>query len=148
MKEYRELAWAIERILHKYMKYEKKSQTYCEDVILSQPEIHTVAIIGEKKGINITSLAKERGITKGAVSQMIYKLCDKGLVEKRVSPNSDSELCLYLTDKGKKASTEHRKKHEKMRKSFESLIDNISKKNQKKIITFLNEFEEEIDKYI
>ncbi|WP_155829842.1 MarR family transcriptional regulator [Butyrivibrio sp. AC2005] len=48
------------------------------------------------------SLAKVRGITKGAVSQMVNKLVDRDLMEKRVSPDSDAAICLYLTKKVKR----------------------------------------------
>ena len=114
MTDPKEMAWQMERIIHKYSQYEKRPQVYCKDIMLTQPEIHTVAIVGDHEGINVTQLAAMRGITKGAASQMVYKLVDKGLVEKRVSPNSDSELNLYLTKLGKKARAEHRKKHETM----------------------------------
>lgn len=41
--------------------------------MLTQPEIHTVTIIGDQEGISVTGLSKVRGITKGAASQMVYK---------------------------------------------------------------------------
>ena len=82
MNSYKELAWLMERIIHKYIQYEKKPQVYCKDIILTQPEIHTIAIVGDSEGINITQLAKVRGITKGAVSQMVNRLVDRDLMEK------------------------------------------------------------------
>lgn len=146
MKDYQELAWLMERTIHKYNQYEKRPQKYCSDVILTQPEIHTVAIIGDQEGISVTELAKVRGITKGAASQMIYRLEDKDLVEKRISPESDSKLNLYLTKKGKKARKEHRKIHETIRTKFAALMDGIPEDVQKYIIEFLLDFEKELDK--
>ena len=96
--------------------------------MLTQPEIHTIAIIGDYEGINVTNLARMRGITKGGASQMVYKLVDKGLVEKKVSPDSDAALCLYLTGKGKKARSEHRKLHETMGTMYEEILDQIPPK--------------------
>lgn len=146
MKDYRELAWQMERIIHKYTQFEKKPQKYCKGLMLTQPEIHTVAIIGDQEGISVTGLAKVRGITKGAASQMVYKLVDKGLVEKRVSPSSDSELNLYLTKLGKKARAEHRKKHEAMGEKFSEIMDGISEEIQDDMLKVLKSFEEELDK--
>ena len=146
MKDYRELAWLMERTIHKYIQYEKKPQTYCSDIILTQPEIHTVAVIGDHEGISVTELARVRGITKGAASQMIYRLEDKDLVIKRVSPESDSKLNLYLTNKGKKAREEHRKMHETMGTKFAALMDGIPEDLQKYMIDFLQDFEKELDK--
>jgi DNA-binding MarR family transcriptional regulator len=145
MKDYRELAWQMERIIHKYSQFEKKPQQYCKGLTLTQPEIHTVAIIGDQEGISVTGLAKVRGITKGAASQMVYKLVDKGLVEKRVSPSSDSELNLYLTKLGKKARAEHRKKHETMGIKFAEIMDGIPESMQNELLKILKSFEEELD---
>jgi DNA-binding MarR family transcriptional regulator len=146
LKDYRELAWLMERTIHKYIQYEKKPQKYCSDLILTQPEIHTVAIIGDHEGISVTELAKVRGITKGAASQMIYRLEDKDLVEKRISPESDSKLNLYLTKKGKRARNEHRKMHETMGTKFALLMDGIPANVQKYMFEFLQDFEKELDK--
>ncbi|WP_026527751.1 MarR family winged helix-turn-helix transcriptional regulator [Butyrivibrio sp. VCD2006] len=146
MKDYRELAWQMERIIHKYSQFEKKPQEYCKNLVLTQPEIHTVAIIGDQEGISVTGLSKVRGITKGGASQMVYKLVDKGLVEKRVSPNSDSELNLYLTKLGKKARAEHRKRHETMGEKFSEIMDGIPQEMQDELLKMLKAFEEELDK--
>ena len=145
MKEYSELTWLMERTIHKYSQFEKKPQQYCKNITLTQPEIHTVAIIGDQEGINVTTLAKMRGITKGAASQMIYKLVDKDLVEKRTSPNSDSEINLYLTGKGKQARKEHRARHENMNRKFSAIFDNVPEEMQGKLIDFLKAFEKELD---
>lgn len=145
MKDYRELAWLMERTIHKYAQYEKKPQTYCGDLILTQPEIHTVAIIGDQEGISVTQLAAVRGITKGAASQMVYKLVDKGLVDKRFSPHSDAERNLHLTEQGKRAFAEHRKKHEAMELRFAAMLDGIPEETQQYMTDFLKAFEKELD---
>ena len=145
MKDYRELSWLLERTIHKYVQFEKKPQLYCDKLMLTQPEIHTVAIIGDNEGINITHLAKMRGITKGAASQMIYKLMDKNLVEKRTSPLSDSEVNLFLTDTGRQARAEHRSRHESVSKKFAAIFENIPEEMQDKLEDFLKAFEKELD---
>ena len=146
MKDYKEIAWLMERIIHKYSQFEKKPQTYCKDIVLTQPEIHTIAIIGDYEGINVTNLAKMRGITKGGASQMVYKLVDKGLVEKKVSPDSDAALCLYLTKKGKKARSEHRKMHETVGTMYKEILDQIPPKTLDSMVKLLHAFDEAIDK--
>ena len=148
MNKFVELTWLMERTMHKYIQYEKMPQEYCDGITLTQPEIHTVAIIGDQEGINITNLAQMRGITKGAASQMVYKLVDKGLVEKRVSPNSDSEINLYLSKMGKKARNEHRKKHETIGKTFSKAMDSVPVELQQKMYEFLQKFEAELDELL
>ncbi len=145
MNDYKELAWLMERIIHKYNQFEKKPQVYCRDIILTQPEIHTIAIVGDNEGINITQLAKIRGITKGAVSQMVNKLVDKGLLEKRISPDSDAALCLYLTRKGKVARDGHRQMHENMGEMYKAMLDQIPKSTLDEMRKFLEALDKALD---
>ncbi len=145
MKDYKEIAWLMERTLHKYIQYEKIPQPYGDNLILTQAEIHTIVIVGDQEGINVTQVAKIRGITKGAASQMIYKLVDKGLVEKRISPDSDSAVSLYLTEKGQWARTEHRKKHETIGVKFAAFMSDIPEGQLHSLVEFLKAFEKELD---
>lgn len=111
MRDYRAMSSLMERTVHKYYQTENKQRQYGTDLIFSRVEIHTIEAIGEMKDVNITRLAAYQGITKGAASQMIYKLVDKGVVKKSVSPNSDTEVRLELTDIGKKAYEGHKEFH-------------------------------------
>ena len=145
MTDSKEMAWQMERIIHKYSQFEKRPQVYCKDIMLTQPEIHTVAIVGDHEGINVTRLAAMRGITKGAASQMVYKLVDKGLIKKQVSAESDAAVSLFLTKKGQQARKEHRKLHETMGTKFDVLLSRIPEDVKDIMMDFLKDFEEEID---
>lgn len=145
MTDPKEMAWQMERIIHKYSQYEKRPQVYCKDIMLTQPEIHTVAIVGDHEGINVTQLAAMRGITKGAASQMVYKLVDKGLIKKQVSAESDAAVSLFLTKKGQQARKEHRKLHETMGTKFDALLSRIPEDVKDTMMDFLKAFEEELD---
>ena len=74
-------------------------------------EIHTIQAIGKNPGINITALAEKMGITKGAVSQTITKLTNKGLVCKMYAPGSAKEVVPELTDLGWVGFRNHEKFH-------------------------------------
>ena len=145
MSDYKDIAWLFERAIHKYIQFEKLPQDYCEGLILTQAEIHTVAIIGDHEGIGITQLAKMRGITKGAASQMIYKLVDKKLVEKRVSPDSDAAVNLFLTELGKQARAEHRKRHSTMGNKFADIMDRMPEDVRNQVVELIQSFEAELD---
>ena len=145
MTDPKEMAWQMERIIHKYSQYEKRPQVYCKDMMLTQPEIHTVAIVGDHEGINVTQLAAMRGITKGAASQMVYKLVDKGLIKKQISAESDAAVSLFLTKKGQQARKEHRKLHETMGTKFDALLSRIPEDVKDTMMDFLKAFEEELD---
>lgn len=126
MHDYREISRLMEKTMHKYMQIEKMSRDY-SGIILSQAEVHMVACIGDYPSINVTKLAAMRGVTKGAASQMIYKLVDKKLVLKSVSPDSDTEVCLNLTELGLKVHKAHQEYHDHVGDQFFNMLRDMPK---------------------
>lgn len=145
MKDYSELSLLMERIVHKYMQVETKKRTYGTNLLLTRAEIHTVSVVGDYSNLNITTLAQLQGITKGAASQMIYKLVDKGLVEKKVSPDSDTEVVLSLTELGKISYEAHKQYHRDSDEKLFATVKNISEDQYKQILQMLSEFEHHMD---
>jgi len=138
----------MERVIHKYNQWENKKRTYGTDDLLSKAEIHTIAAVGDHLGINITTLAEVLGITKGAASQMIYKLVDKSVIEKRVSPDSDTEVVLNLTDKGLKNYRAHKKYHQQTNDKSLTLLKNMPESVYKSLLDYLISFEQNIDEIL
>lgn len=113
VEEFKEISNLLERVIHKYIQIEKRAVDYGNGITLSQPEIQTIMLIDSNPGISVTAIAKMRGITKGTASQMLYKLVDKGLVEKRISPHSDAQISVFLTELGQEANRLHDLYHKK-----------------------------------
>lgn len=145
MDNYKEMSRMWERTVHKYMQLEKKPREYAPGVILTQSEIHTIAIIGDRPGINVTELAKLRGVTKGASSQMVYKLVDKGYITKTVSPRSDTEVCLTLTEYGKIPYEQHKLYHETTDNEYMKILSDMPEDTAKYFMKLLSEFEKYTD---
>lgn len=146
MRDYRNLTTLMERVVHKYNQVEKKKRYYgSNSMLLSRSEIHTIVAVGENLGVNVTTLAKIQGITKGAASQMIYKLVDKGFVEKKVSPESDTEVCLTLTDKGYLAFKKHQEYHEISNDQFFEMLRDMPDELTIKMESILQQFEKYMD---
>lgn len=144
MKDYRELSRLMERTIHKYIQMEKKPREY-GGTMLSQAEVHTLAIIGDYPDINVTRVAALKGITKGAASQMIYKLVDKKLIVKTVSPKSDTEVCLNLTSLGKIVYEAHQLYHEQSGDSFFKELQDMPKEYEEYAIKVLKLFDKKLD---
>ena len=87
------------------------SLSFGTGVLMHTKEIHTVQAIGRRSGINVTKLAEQAGVTKGAVSQTINKLVRKGLVRKTHAPGNEKEVILELTDLGWVGFQNHEKFH-------------------------------------
>ncbi|HEX3077148.1 MAG TPA: MarR family transcriptional regulator [Lachnospiraceae bacterium] len=146
MRDYSKSSELMERIIHKYNQTENKLRNYGTGILLTRTEIHTIDLIGNNEGINITQLALKQGITKGAVSQMIYKLVNKGLVTKHVSPDSDTEVRMELTEEGITAYQAHQRFHMETNEEFFQLLQNMPDETYDQMITVLMEFERMIDK--
>jgi len=145
MRDYRSLSVLMERTIHKYNQTEKKQRQYGTDLTFSRVEIHTIEAIGEMEDINITRLAAYKGITKGAASQMIYKLVDKGAVKKSVSPNSDTEVRLELTDIGRKAYEGHKEFHKDSNEKLFAMLKDMPDELYEKVEEILHVFDDMLD---
>jgi len=107
IEEFKRMSTLMERIVHEYIQIEKRPWDYGNGLLLTRPEIHTIMLLNQTPGMSVTAVAQKRGISKGAASQMLYKMVAKGLVEKQVSPDSDAQVSLYLTPLGDEASRLH-----------------------------------------
>lgn len=138
----------MEQIIYKYMQTETIQRNYGTDIMITQVEIHTIEAIGNHAGISITELAENRQKTKGAVSQLVYKLVKKGLVEKTVSKTSDAQVSLYLTPLGKQAYEGHKKLHEQISDEIFTALREMPESAYKNLFMMLKKFEQFLDKQI
>ena len=70
-------------------------------------EVHTLKHIADNPGITVTELARHNGKTKGAISQILKKIEDKGLICRGES-KGENKCPLFLTEKGKSLDQAHR----------------------------------------
>lgn len=145
MNHFKEISRLTERVMHKYNQFEKQPREYSPGIILKQAEIHTISLIGDYPDINVSTLAKMRGITRGTASQMVYKLEEKGLVRKCISPVTDNEVCLSLTDAGQKAYKAHLQYHEEANLDFFKELSNMPEEYEDYLIKLLEHFDKSLD---
>lgn len=131
----KDLTYSLATILYRYMETNQAFEQVLEELELAvtrmssmhespwdfgtgvplyRAEIHTVQAIGEHPGINVTRLAELMDVTKGAVSQMVGKLVNKGLVRKVQAGDNAKEVKLHLTDLGDTGFRNHQKLHMQM----------------------------------
>jgi DNA-binding MarR family transcriptional regulator len=101
----------MERAMSRMASMHESPWDFGTGVPLYRTEIHTVQAIGEHPGINVTELAQLMGVTKGAVSQTVGKLADKGLVSKTHAEDNAKEILLQLTERGSTGFSNHQKLH-------------------------------------
>lgn len=114
-------------------------------LMVSTREIHTIEAIGAKKLENVTSVAKQFGITKSAASQLVTKLEKKGLLKKLPSPTSGKELYLTLTELGWEASRQHEALHGKHRNALAQHLDGLPSEQLRAFCDITERFQHVID---
>jgi len=139
LKSIEQLAHLFVRVVNRYNEMEKIPYSTGTNFILHRSEVHMIDAIGKNKGINITKLAKLQGITKAAVSKMIRDLVNKGLITKSLSPKTENEVVLNITDEGKKVFESHREYHEQLNGQFTGIFSVMSEQA-------LNDFQSTLEK--
>ncbi|MDW0118497.1 MarR family transcriptional regulator [Sporosarcina thermotolerans] len=95
--ELMETLYEVSRFISSYESVPRKYGTEDE---LYMVEVHTLNLIGDKIKTTTSEIATITNRTKGAVSQMVDKLVNKGLAVKYKNPNNNREVIIELTAKG------------------------------------------------
>jgi DNA-binding MarR family transcriptional regulator len=124
------------RVSKLWQQLDSQPRKFGTETDLTGSEIHLVEVIGQNEGVSVTDMAKRLGITKGAVSQTLKKLAEKGLVVKEVDPANTSRITVSLSTKGKVGYYSHLQWHEKMDGGFRDYFVHLPGDK----IKFLEEF--------
>ena len=133
------------RLINKYNQKTKVAKTYGTEDLLYSAEVHMIEIIGSYETITTTKLAKTLGITKGAVSQITYKLLKKNLIVKVPSTEKNNEVLISLTDKGRIVYSYHQNMHSKMMERIDSIICDLSDEGKTALLQIVQVIDESLD---
>lgn len=132
------------RIINKYNTLNQRAYDFGTGDLLHPSEIHMLSTIGKGDEQNITDVSQKLAISKSAVSQIIYRLCSKGFVEKYKKPDNEKNILMKLTEKGKTAVNGY---HIFKKDIFRELIAEIEMLDAEQIKFLYNAFEK-IDKHM
>lgn len=128
------------QLFNRFSELSKKSYEYCEGISLYPTEIHTIEYIALTSSTNMTDIANQMGLTKGAVSKMIAKLESQGLLERYKYQPSQKDIYIHLTELGVRAYEGHNAYHAAMWKHLNSHFSGLDEAHQQVIIDFLNAY--------
>jgi DNA-binding MarR family transcriptional regulator len=134
--------------MNKFNKVINKPRYFGTRDLLYPAEIHAIDVIGKKQAERVTQLCKLFGVTKGAASQIIKKLCDKGYVHKERNKDFGKEKILSLTNKGRRAFEAHADFHAIIDKEIWSNVRNAYFLDIERIRAVLYDLEGHIDRYL
>jgi len=118
----------------------KQPRDYGTGQLLYQSEIHTVSVICNHEQVNASELAQIMGITNGAITQVVNKLIQKGLVEKYNLPGNKKEVHFRLTESGRIANEAHYRYHEKIHGHVIGYLSELDKEKIEAIGQFFDIF--------
>ncbi|MBN2734633.1 MAG: MarR family transcriptional regulator [Methanomicrobiaceae archaeon] len=133
------------RIVNKIDANERSPKDFGTGDLLHCSEIHTIMTIGKNPGINITGLSEILGISKSAISQMVTKLVQKGLVEKYREADNKKEMRLSLTPQGNIAYIGHEHHHAKIYAGMHKRLGILERSEYELLLRFLSAVEDTFD---
>lgn len=138
----------IMTVAKKFNEVEKISIDLGNGEKLYPSELHVLNVIGKEYANSVTEISNQFRVTKGAVSQVVNKLFEKGLLTKERSKGYGNEIRLSLTDKGLKAYKIQDDMHKRIEKDF---FEHLGDLEQEKIDSFyeiMDEVEDLIDNFL
>jgi len=136
----------IARIINKLIFLEKKSIVEIEGVRLFPSEIHLLLVIDADRSINAVTMAGRLGISKGAVSQTLTRLENKGVLVKKKDPAYKNELTAHFTEMGEKALALHKRQRASLMMEYDTYLESVSEDERQVIRQFLRHVENFIDR--
>lgn len=127
----------------KYMEKQEILSKLTEDEKLHEynySEIHTIAAIGNLKEPNVTNIANQMNVTKGAISKITKKLLQRQLIETYQQEGNKQKIFFKLTESGQFLYEEHEKRHNLWLKRDDEFIKQFDEKIVKQVEMFMIAF--------
>ena len=107
-------------------------------------EIHILCHIKDHPDSHISEIARNLGVTRGAVSQIVAKLKRKGLIEKAEA--KDGRCIIFkLTQKGETAYLGHQKIHFLFIEHIEKIMEYYPNDQISVVLDFFNKLETSVE---
>lgn len=132
---------AVDKILH----VEKGQVLRAEGVALHPSEIHMLLFLHDRPDANAKEIAHRFSVTKGAVSQTLSRLESKGVLTKKRSPESPTELSLSLTELGENMMVHALRLKENAQRRFAAHLSAMTESDREAVGRFFRSLVEDFD---
>ena len=135
--QYIDILRLMEKITNERERAKKIRREYSTGVFLSRAERDVLDEVGRFPGIGVKAIAENKGVTEGAVSQMVKLLAKRGLLQKRISDESERKICISLTDEGMKSYKISEQRHTDSLREWEHIIDRFDENEKEHLMIVL-----------
>ncbi len=143
-----EVIYALTEVVVKSQAIDRVTLHFGTDMLLHPSEIHMIVAIAKSPEPHVIGLAKELKITKGAVSQIVKKLEEKGMIKKNGDPGNRSKYLLELTPKGVCAYDHHSEFHGAVDAVLMRILDKLPDEDVGLLLKTFKEIDEGIRKLL
>ncbi|MCI5873534.1 MAG: MarR family transcriptional regulator [Clostridiales bacterium] len=147
MKEQELLLKEIALMLERQDMLSQLTENQCLDEY-GYSETHCIDFIGRLELPNVTKVAEQMRMTRGAISKMTKKLLAKGLIEKYTLETNKKEIYFRLTEQGKVLFDEHAKRHQLWEKRDMEFLARYPKEKIDTVYEFMQEFNDYLEAQI
>ncbi len=138
MSQDRELVAKILESIATLVSLDKKRVVTHKGEKLHPSEVQLLMFLYHVQDTNITAIAKEMGLTKGAISQTLSRLQKKGIISKEMFPEKKNELHVRFTESGEELMNQLNKGKKSIEGKYRRYIQTLSKKEKDAISAFLD----------
>ena len=136
------------KVLAKFVQIDKKPVEFEAGLPLFPAEIHSLATICDLAPLSLTELARTLRVTKGAASQLLARLEDKGLVCKEPAPDNRSRIVIQPTPLGRRAQEAHMSFHAEHDQEFLARLGSLSNEQYETFSRICRWMDQWMDSYL
>jgi DNA-binding MarR family transcriptional regulator len=131
----------IFKVMNTMLFIEKRFSFTFNNVSLFPKEVHVILLVHQEPNSNAKKMADMLGVTKGAISQTLKRLVEKGMLNKEKNPEQPKELLITLTSLGQEAANHFSEIRNRMAKKYDAYLVTLSSKERKTIDAFLQKMD-------
>ena len=111
-------------------------------------ELHCIHCIGSLDAPNVTAIAAEMRMTRGAISKIIRKLQDKEVVRSYQLPDNRQKIFYSLTETGMAVFEAHKKRHANWESVELRFFDSLTQEELQGAVALMRRFNEYLRDHI
>ncbi len=146
MSQDKELVEKILDTINLLITLDKKRVVTHKGKSLHPSELQLLMFIYHVQDTNITAIASEMGLTKGAISQTLSRLEKKGIIIKETFPKKKNELQVQFSESGEELMAQLNKSQKSVEGKYRRYIQSLSEEQKRTISDFLDKMVQIMEK--